>query len=189
MIAIDFYTVDVFASEQYQGNQLAVFLDFQDQISEEYMLKIAQEINFAESVFVKTHTENHHFTIRIFTPEYEVPFAGHPCLGTSYIISRFLIDQNPKPNTIFLDLLHSCIEIQIPKKDSSTQVFYMLQAQPEFRQVFSIEEITSALPIPEKAIQATLPIQEITTGLPYILVPLRDLKCLETIKLDEKSNA
>ena len=181
-MSVEFFIVDVFARQKYEGNQLAVFLDLDNLISEDQMLQMAQEINFAETTFIKQILEDNHFRVRIFTPEYEIPFAGHPCLGTSYIISKLLLPQNPKPDKIFLDLMHSCIEIQLPKEGSET--FFMLQAPPEFRQLFPTELISQVLNIPQRAIHPTLPIQEITTGLPYIIIPLNDLNSIENIQLD-----
>ncbi len=75
---LPFYIVDVFAEKKYAGNQLAVFLEA-DKLSTEEMQKIAREINFAESTFItKIQPEKNSATIRIFTAEYEMQFAGHP---------------------------------------------------------------------------------------------------------------
>lgn len=86
---LNFHIVDVFAEEKYQGNQLAVF-EYADGLSDEMMLKIAREINFQETTFIISDEEkNGGFDIKIFTPEYQVPFAGHPTLGTAFVLLNY----------------------------------------------------------------------------------------------------
>jgi len=74
-----FYIVDVFAERKFEGNQLAVFI-CEKKILDSEMQKIAKEMNYSETTFI-TSTEN--FDVRIFTPEIELPFAGHPTVGTA----------------------------------------------------------------------------------------------------------
>ena len=86
-----FYIVDVFAEKKYVGNQLAVFRDISHLTTEE-MQVIAKEMNYAETTFILSEQEkNGGYDVRIFTPEEEVPFAGHPTLGTSFIIQQKII--------------------------------------------------------------------------------------------------
>lgn len=70
---IAYYLVDVFTSQKYGGNQLAVFVDYENRVSDTEMLQIAKELNFPEITFIKKNRDNKVFDIRIFTPEYEVP--------------------------------------------------------------------------------------------------------------------
>jgi trans-2,3-dihydro-3-hydroxyanthranilate isomerase len=93
MKGIKYYIVDVFASNKYEGNQLAVFVDLDNRLSDAQMQRMAREINFAETTFIKTLKRHERCGVRIFTPEHEVPFAGHPSLGTSYIIAKFLLKE------------------------------------------------------------------------------------------------
>ena len=93
---IPFYIVDVFAEKKYAGNQLAVFLDAEN-LSDTEMQKIASEINFAESTFItKLDLENNTAEIRIFTPEYEMKFAGHPIIGTSWVLINKIFENQPQ---------------------------------------------------------------------------------------------
>ncbi len=187
MKEISFYIVDVFAANQYEGNQLAVFIDVENQVSDDQMQQIAREINFAETTFIKANIDNQRFAVRIFTPEHEVPFAGHPSLGTSYIIAKFLLPNRGivnVPEKLVLDLAHSPIEINILQPDSIDQsLFYMRQAQPEFRELFTHQEIAHELGIGLDQLDISLPIQEISTGLPYIIIPLKNLKAMENLAL------
>ena len=183
MKKIKFYIVDVFANQKYGGNQLAVFVDLKNQLSDANMLQMAKEINFAETTFIKADKGNQRYDVRIFTPEHEVPFAGHPSLGTSYILAKHL-SAKMKTN-LTLELKHSDIDIAISQPDNlETSTFYMTQAQPEFRETFTHAEISKELNISPSNLDISLPIQEITTGLPYILIPLSNLSAIEKLDFD-----
>ena len=93
-MTIPFYIVDVFAEKKYAGNQLAVFLEAAA-LSTTEMQKIAREINFAESTFItKLDAENGVAEIKIFTPEHEMKFAGHPIVGTSWVLMNKIFELN-----------------------------------------------------------------------------------------------
>jgi len=86
-----FYIVDVFAEEKYAGNQLAVVRDAKA-LSDIEMQQIAKEMNFSETTFILSEQKrNGGYDVRIFTPREEVPFAGHPTLGTAYVIQHEII--------------------------------------------------------------------------------------------------
>ena len=183
---IPFHIVDVFAEKKYEGNQLAIFVDLENQLSTQAMQKIATEINFAESSFIKTILDHQKYGVRIFTPEYEVPFAGHPCLGTAYIISRFMTHELTNHITLKLSQLDIPITIRDPSNIDSS-LFSMRQTQPLFRNIFTIEEISDGLGIKNTDIDNSFPIQEISTGLPYIICPLQNLKAIGNLALKPKS--
>ncbi len=181
MKPIKYYILDVFANNKYQGNQLAVFVDFDNQISDSEMQGIAREINFAETTFIKANEGNQRFVVRIFTPEHEVPFAGHPSIGTSYIIAKFILPEIKQKLT--LALAHCDIEMTIQQPENVDEsIFNMRQAQPEFRETFTHQAIADELEIGLENLDMSLPIQEISTGLPYILIPLKSLKAIENLK-------
>jgi trans-2,3-dihydro-3-hydroxyanthranilate isomerase len=91
-----FYIVDVFSEHKYAGNQLAVFLNA-EHIPENQMQKIAAEINFAESTFItKMNPDEATAEIRIFTPVKEMQFAGHPIIGTSWVLMNKIFNNNPQ---------------------------------------------------------------------------------------------
>jgi trans-2,3-dihydro-3-hydroxyanthranilate isomerase len=182
MKSIKFYIVDVFAANKYEGNQLAVFLDTDNQLSDRQMQQIALEINFAETTFIKAIGNNLRFPVRIFTPEHEVPFAGHPSLGTSYILAKFILPKAPPRLT--LSLSHADIDITIQEPENvDDSLFFMRQAPPEFRDTFTKEAISRELTIPLDDLAGDLPIQEISTGLPYIIIPLKNLAAIENLAL------
>ena len=78
---------DVFTDRPLTGNQLAVFTDARD-IDEELLQPLALEMNFAETVFLLPPRDGGHARMRIFTPRREIPFAGHPTLGTAFVVGE-----------------------------------------------------------------------------------------------------
>ena len=185
MTTINYYLVDVFTSQKYGGNQLAVFVDFENKVSTENMLKIARELNFPEITFIKQNRDNKRFDVRIFTQEYEVPFAGHPSLGTAYVISKYIL---PTPQeTITLCLKHADINIQLTAINNLDHCnFIMEQAQPQFIRTFEHKEIAEGLNIKLDILDHQKPIEEITTGLPYIIIPIASLEDINQITLNSR---
>ena len=102
---MDFYIVDVFAETKYAGNQLAVFTGAEvANLSDREMLQIAREMNYSETTFIlSSESQNCGYDVRIFTPTKELPFAGHPTLGTAYIIQREIIKN--QVDQVILNLL------------------------------------------------------------------------------------
>ncbi|PHS09427.1 MAG: phenazine biosynthesis protein [Kordia sp.] len=185
MIEIEYYLVDVFTSLKDGGNQLAVFIDYENNVSDKNMLNIAKELNFPEITFIKKNHSNEKFDVRIFTPEYEVPFAGHPSLGTAFIISKYLLPK-PKEN-LTLNLKHSEVIINLSSIDQLDESdFIMKQAQPEFISTYKHQEITNGLGIDFNALNKQKPIEEISTGLPYIIIPIISLEKMNQIKIDSQ---
>lgn len=185
MTELDYYLVDVFTSQKYGGNQLAVFIDFENKVSTENMLKIARELNFPEIAFIKENDKDEKFKVRIFTPEYEVPFAGHPSLGTAFIISKYVLSK-PK-DSLILDLKHSNIRIDLTSiNDVDNSDFIMEQVEPEFISTYEHKEIAEGLGIKLECLNTQKPIEEISTGLPYIIIPITNLEQISQLKLDSR---
>jgi trans-2,3-dihydro-3-hydroxyanthranilate isomerase len=175
---IPFYIVDVFAEKKYSGNQLAVFLGA-DALSEEEMQKIAREINFAESTFItKLEPENSVAEIRIFTPEYEMKFAGHPIIGTSWVLMNKIFEN--KPQEIMLTVPIGEIPIH-----QSGDLVWLQAAQPEFLDIFSADDFLSFSNLNSADFDNEFPIQEVTTGSAFVIVPIRNKKALEHLILDK----
>ncbi|MBO0934298.1 PhzF family phenazine biosynthesis protein [Fibrella aquatilis] len=180
MATVPFYIVDVFAASRYQGNQLAVFVDLDNRVSEQQMQQMAREINFAETTFIKANQGDGRFLVRIFTPEHEVPFAGHPSLGTSYVIAKFLLDTVPAH--VVLALAHSDIVVSFDQPDQpESGLLFMQQAQPEFRELFTHQEMADELGLDQ--LDESWPVQEVSTGLPYIIIPLKNLAAMNRLTL------
>lgn len=183
MSVMDFYIVDVFAPQKYKGNQLAVFLDLEQKLSAEEMLQITRETNFAESTFIRSIEADGSFGVRIFTTEYEVPFAGHPTLGTSYIIAKELLGATS--NEIVLRLKKGDIPVELSRPDELEESRFTMQlAQPDFGQIIDGNLVASALGLAEDRFDSQMPVEVVDTGLPYLIVFLRDLDSVRQIRLN-----
>lgn len=153
------------------------------------MQKIAKEINYSETTFIQKNDKNKgSFDVRIFTPNEEVPFAGHPTLGTAYVIAKEIIDFETKK--IILNLKIGKISVEFQDNDKENPVLWMKQISPIFGQIFKPENIYKVLSINSEDIDDRFPIQEVSTGLPFILVPLKNLESVKEaeISLEEYNN-
>jgi trans-2,3-dihydro-3-hydroxyanthranilate isomerase len=183
MPKLKFFIVDVFAQEKYTGNQLAVFI-VDPSVSAEQMQKIAKEMNYSETTFI-TSLEQHQggYDVRIFTPKEEIPFAGHPTLGTAFVIYQEIIQ---KPiETIHLNFPVGQIPVNLYYQNASVDVLWMQQKQPTFHQTLAAADLANVLNLKVDDIDTRFPIQEVSTGLPFIIVPLKMLRALKSIKLNK----
>ncbi len=181
---LPFYIVDVFAVGKYTGNQLAVFTDV-GTLSEEEMQKLAKEINYSETTFVtSTKPRNGGYDVRIFTPEKELPFAGHPTLGTAYIIQQMIIKQVVE--AVNLNLKVGQIPVTWHNTDEMGEVLWMRQNPPTFHQILEASALTSVLSLDLEDIDECFPIQEVSTGIPFIIVPLKKQAALKRICVNKE---
>lgn len=184
MLSTTFYILDVFAEEKYTGNQLAVVL-MKNKLTDTDMQRIAKEFNFSETTFILSHKPvNNGYNVRIFTPEREVPFAGHPTLGTAYVIQKEVI-KNPV-DTIILNLKVGQIPVKLNYKDGTIERLTMKQMEPVFGRIFYREQISKVLNIDASEIDERFPVQEVSTGLPFITVPLKNLSAVKKSKLNKE---
>ena len=175
-----FYILDVFAEKPYTGNQLAVFLDAGD-LSTTDMLTLTREMNYSESTFILSRTpEKNGYNVRIFTPTAEVPFAGHPTLGTAHIIRSRLLSN--KPNTVILNLKAG----QIPVTFNPDGYGWMIQLPPTFGPTYDTATLSQVLGLSPHDLDERFPIQEVSTGLPFFIVPLKTINALKTISLNRE---
>jgi len=178
-----FYIVDVFAEAKYTGNQLAVFTDG-NSLSDQQMQRIAKEMNYSETTFVvSTDVRKGGYEVRIFTPEQELPFAGHPTLGTAYVLQQEIIKQPAQ--TIILNLKIGQIPVTLHYLDGCLEWLWMQQKPPTFHQVFAAETIAQVLNLELTEINSSFPIQEVSTGVPFIIVPLKTHSALKRIKVNK----
>jgi trans-2,3-dihydro-3-hydroxyanthranilate isomerase len=167
MVKHPFYILDVFAEEKYAGNQLAVFRNAAD-IPAETMQKIASDMHFSETTFILSdEPRDGGYDVRIFTPEEEIPFAGHPTIGTAFAILGEISRTPAKSVTLNLPVG------QIPVTVDADGVLWMTQKPPVFSQVFRLEEIAEAIGVSPSDIDGRFPVQDVSTGLPAAIVPLK----------------
>ena len=184
MKELTFYIVDVFAVEKYTGNQLAIFTDAST-LSEEQMQQLAKEMNYSETTFItSTDLQDGGYDVRIFTPNKELPFAGHPTLGTAYIIQQAIINQPVE--TVKLNLKVGQIPVTWHNTDDMGEVLWMRQKPPTFHQIFEASALAPVLSLDMNEIDARFPIQEVSTGIPFIIVPLKTHESLKRIRVNRE---
>lgn len=177
---MNYYIVDVFAENKYEGNPLAVFIH-DGKMDPVEMQKIAREINFSETTFIMSGLqENGGYDVKIFAPDSELPFAGHPTLGTAYVIKN-LLDQS-KVSEMKLNLPVG----QIPVDFEDPHV-WMTQNQPEFGENLEIDRMAETLHINREDINPHIPIQIVSTGLPSVIVPLTSLEAVSRCKINHSA--
>ncbi|MEG4318533.1 MULTISPECIES: PhzF family phenazine biosynthesis protein [unclassified Microcoleus] len=181
---MNFYIVDVFAESKYAGNQLAVFCGAGvAELSEAQMLLIAKEINYSETTFIRSpESRNNGYDVRIFTPKKELPFAGHPTLGTAFVLQQEIIGQ--KVDRVILNLAVGQIPVTFNYRNEAADILWMRQKPPTFGQVLSAESLASVLNLELDEIDSRFPIQEVSTGVPFIIVPLKTLASLKKAKVN-----
>ena len=176
-----FYIVDVFAEQKYSGNQLAVFR-FTETLDTKEMQQLAREINFSETTFVLSDEKREGaYDVRIFTPQREIPFAGHPTLGTAYIIQKEIVKEPVKE--IVLNLKAGRIPVKFSDAPDGSEVLWMRQLEPVFGDTYDPEVLAELLSINVNDIDDRFPIQQVSTGLPVVIVPLKNLKAVNVTRV------
>ncbi|MEG5173955.1 PhzF family phenazine biosynthesis protein [Microcoleus sp. B3-D7] len=181
---MNFYIVDVFAESKYAGNQLAVFCGAGvAELSEAQMLLIAREINYSETTFIRSpDPRDGGYDVRIFTPKKELPFAGHPTLGTAFVLQQEIIRE--KVDRVILNLAVGQIPVTFNYHNESADLLWMRQNPPSFGQVLSAETLANVLNLAPDEIDANFPIQEVSTGVPFIIVPIKTLASLKKAQVN-----
>jgi len=170
---LTFYILDVFAEAKYAGNQLAVIRDAGG-LSDAEMQKIAKEMNYSETTFILSEQPwEGGYDVRIFTLQAEVPFAGHPTLGTAFVIQQEIVGE--PADVVNLNLKVGRIPVTFNYEEGRAGILWMKQIEPIFGDTIDPEPILEVLGIEKSQIDERFPIQEVSTGLPFIIVPLKTL--------------
>lgn len=176
------YIVDVFAELQFSGNQLAVIIN-DNNLTDQQMLAIARETNYSETTFINPIIkDDNSYDVRIFTPLKEIPFAGHPVIGSAYVIANYL-DTNIG-NSLMLNLLAGQIPVNIHRHNNIIERLIMKQPSPKLGQIFDPEIISRVLSIAPEHIDKTFPIMEVSNGFSVIIAPLKTLDTLRQVKIN-----
>jgi trans-2,3-dihydro-3-hydroxyanthranilate isomerase len=176
-----FYIVDVFAEEKYAGNQLAVFRGAKA-LSDVDMQRIAKEMNFSETTFILSDEKcEGGYDVRIFTPETELPFAGHPTLGTAYVIQHEIVKE--PVDEVVLNLKVGQIPVTFSYDGKHADILWMKQLNPVFDQTLDAGLISEVLSLDLRDVDERFPVQEVSTGVPCIIVPLKTLDALKRARI------
>ena len=180
------HLVDVFTRERYAGNQLAVVTDASD-LEDAEMQAFATEIDFSETTHVETDADagprdDGAWPVRIFTPEAEIPFAGHPTLGTAYVIREYLA--NGRPDEVVLDLDVGEVLVEVRESADGVETLWMTQQPPAFGDELARDDLAAVLGLDTADLAENYPVQVVSTGLPTVVVTLADRDTLERIDVD-----
>jgi trans-2,3-dihydro-3-hydroxyanthranilate isomerase len=171
-----FYIADVFSEGPYAGNPLAVLPDAGD-IAAEEMQQIARAFNFSETTFVTGGDLTAGFDVRIFTPTRELPFAGHPTLGTAFVICEEVLEHGVGGMSLNLGVG------SIPVTFDEEGVVWMRQHPPVFGEERDRDAVARGLGLTRDDIDEKYPARLVSTGLEFLLVPLKSLSALRTARL------
>ena len=183
-MSLSFLQYDVFTDEALAGNQLAVFLDGRG-LSTERMQAIAREMNFSESTFIlPPEAAGTDVRMRIFTPTSELPMAGHPTIGSTFALahtgtisagqSRFLFGLGVGP-----------VPVDLEWDGDRLRFAWMTQLKPEFGPPIEAREaVAAAIGLGTDDLALDLPIQQVSTGLPFLFVPIRSRDTVDRASCD-----
>jgi trans-2,3-dihydro-3-hydroxyanthranilate isomerase len=173
---------DVFSSKPLEGNSLAVFFDGRE-LSDAQMQSVAKEMNLSETTFIcprDAGTERERgVRVRIFTVQEELPFAGHPTLGTAFALRG---DSGAKE--IVLELNVGKVPVRFDDGSGQAAFGEMTQIDPVFGMQHDREAVARATGLRVEDFDPSVPIETVSTGLPYMVTPLRSLEVIQKLRVD-----
>ncbi len=179
MRQFQFLQYDVFTDTPFAGNQLAVFLDAAG-LADDEMQSIAREMNYSETTFVLPATDIKAIRrVRIFTPSTELPFAGHPTIGTTFALAYAKIVRSGEELPIYLQLGIGNLPVDLLFEGEELSFVWMHQRLPEFAPWSgNRERLLAAVGLREEDLAPGLPIESGSAGVPFLFVPLRSREAL-----------
>lgn len=186
MRKLDYRLVDVFTSRAFGGNQLAVFPNT-GELPTELMQSLAGELNLSETTFVSTPLDaGNDFRVRIFTPLAELPMAGHPTVGTAYVLTKAgIIKRSGTKTRVNFEEGVGTIPVTIEfDADGAPDWIEMQQPLPTFgARLTNVETVAEMLSLDAEAIKATgLPVEVVSCGVPFLFVPLKNLEAIRSVR-------
>jgi len=182
-----FTQFDVFTSRPLEGNPLAVVHDGSG-LSDSEMQSIAREMNLSETTFIFPRDgaieSERGIRVRIFTVQEELPFAGHPTLGTA-----FFLRGNSGRREIKLDLNVGTIPVNFEERPGEPVFGEMTQRDPEFGITHDRQTIANVTGVPLEDIDPALPIQTVSTGTPFTMLPIRNLDAMRRLQLKQRESS
>ena len=185
---LKFYQADVFTEDPFGGNPVAVFPDAHG-LADHQLQQIAREMNLSETVFVLPPTDQAAVVrLRIFTPTQEIPFAGHPVLGTFYVLAQLgLVAATDGITRVMQECNIGLFPVELYAQDGELTRVVMTQPKPEFLgpvdAMEDVYKIAGALGVAKYAItDMKWPIEVVSTGLPVLIVPVRTLTAVRSIQ-------
>jgi trans-2,3-dihydro-3-hydroxyanthranilate isomerase len=180
-----FVQLDVFTSVPLEGNSLAVFPDARG-LSDQQMQAVAREMNLSETTFVLPNEpaveRESGVRVRIFTVQEELPFAGHPTLGTAFALRK------SKASEIFLHLNVGKVPVRFVEAAGQPVFGEMTQVDPKIGPRHDREAVVRAAGLRDGDVDPSLPIETVSTGVPFTIVPLRGLEVMKRLRVDVRGS-
>lgn len=177
MRRLHYHLVDVFTDRAFGGNPLAVVTNGRG-VSDETMQAIAKEFNLSETTFVLPPDDpRHDWRVRIFTPANELPMAGHPTVGTAFVLAReHLIPRDERETNIVFEEGVGPVPVRVEFENGEPSFAEMSQPLPRFGpRLDDRHQVAAMLSLEESDLEADLPIEIVSCGVPFLYVPLRSL--------------
>ena len=177
-----FFLVDVFAERPYSGNPLAVVVS-DEPIAADRMQQFAAEMNYSETTFVGPRAESDgSYRVRIFTPAREIAFAGHPILGTAWVLRQRLAPSCPQ--TLSLSLPVGRIRVHFEAAPDRREIAWFTAPAMTMGRTWPHDQAALLLGVPTQDIDSLSPVQQVSAGVSIVIVPLRSLDALRRCTLD-----
>jgi trans-2,3-dihydro-3-hydroxyanthranilate isomerase len=186
MRKLQYRIVDVFTDRMFGGNPLAVVLDGRG-VTDAEMQALAREMNLSETTFVLPPDDSaNDFRVRIFTPGRELPMAGHPTIGTAFVLAREkMLPAGGDTIMIRFEEKVGPIPVRLEMKNGVPDKIWMTQPRPTFGPVFpNVAVVAEMLGIDPAGIRNDLPIEVVSCGLPFLFVPVRDLTTMRRLSFN-----
>jgi trans-2,3-dihydro-3-hydroxyanthranilate isomerase len=183
------YTLDVFTTQPFSGNPLAVVTDG-DGIPTATMQAIAREMNLSETVFIQRPTSNRALArLRIFTTTTELPFAGHPVIGTWFLLAELgVVPASEGPVHVLQQTGAGILPVELTFHDGRPKFVTMTQKAAQFSRIrVNRNALASALGLQPSDFDSKLPIESVSTGIPNLIVPIARREALARIQLNMRA--
>ncbi|HEY2615556.1 MAG TPA: PhzF family phenazine biosynthesis protein, partial [Chthoniobacterales bacterium] len=181
---LHYHLLDVFTDRAFGGNPLAVFLDGRG-IGDAMMQSIAKELNLSETTFVLPPADAaNDYRVRIFTPASELPMAGHPTVGTAFVLAQAGMVKGAAVKTIVFEEGVGPVPVTIAWKNGAPDFIEMQQPLPAFGpRIEDVESVAQMLSLDAGDIRETnLPVEVVSCGVPFLFVPVRNLEAMRRIR-------
>lgn len=183
MQTLKYTLVDVFTSQSFGGNPLAVFHDGSG-LAPKTMQQIANELNLSETAFIcPPKNPLNQISLRIFTPQVELPIAGHPTIGTAFVLAYLkMLPSQDGFNEWTIEEELGDIAVTVQKHGEKITKVEMIQPLPVFGEVLTRQALVAdLLSLSKNELETRFPIQTVSSGLPFLFVPLRSLAAMREI--------
>jgi trans-2,3-dihydro-3-hydroxyanthranilate isomerase len=185
MKKLPYHLLDVFTDRAFGGNPLAVCTDGRG-VSDTHMQAIARELNLSETTFVLPPRDpKHDFQVRIFTPTYELPMAGHPTVGTAFILARegFIKGSGAETAVVFEEGVGP-VPVSVKWNDGAPGFIEMRQPLPKFGPRFEDTETAAEMLSLEARdiVETNLPMEVVSCGVPFLFIPINGVDAMGRIR-------